>query len=215
MNKKNEYKFYKRKKDGGPMDWDTLYDYASKNNGLIRASKLKEMGFDYRKVQRFINEEKLEKVKNGLYKLADRDLSEKDLIANLFPDGVICMNSALYYYGYIDFAPSSWCIAVNKDASKSRFKIDYPYVKPYYMEEEQLTLGAELMDFGNSKMLIYNKERLICDCLKYESKMDRNIFNTAIRAYINDQDKDGKRLLDYAVKRRIYNKVKDVLGIWI
>lgn len=197
------------------MDWDIIDSYARKNGGFIRAAVLKDWGIDYRGIQRLIRDEKLDKVKNGLYKLADFNLSEEEILSGLFPDGVLCMNSALYYHGYIDYAPANWCIAISKDTSKSRFKIEYPYVKPFYMEESQLFIGAEKQFLGGSKMWIYNKERTICDCLKYETKMDRVVFNSAIKSYIADPNKNGKLLLEYASKRRIYNKVKDVLGIWI
>lgn len=31
---------------------------------------------------------------------------------------------------------------------------------------------------------IYDKDRLICDCLRYRSKMDKEIFNKAIQRYV-------------------------------
>ena len=197
------------------MDIDEIIAFARKNGGFIRTSELSKLNADYRRIQRLIQDEIIEKVKNGLYVLKDIEATEEDLIANMFRDGVLCMNSALKYHGYIDIPPFSWHIAVDKDTSKSRFKIDYPYVKPYYMEDDQLMLGAELREFASSKMYIYNKERVICDCLKYESKMERSIYNAAIRKYINDDDKNPEYLFEYANKRRIYKKAKDVLGIWI
>lgn len=67
--------------------------------------------------------------------------TEAALIAALFPDGIICMHSALFYYQYSDRTPLDWDIAINRDTSKSRFKLDYPYVKPYYMEKKYLEYG--------------------------------------------------------------------------
>ena len=44
------------------------------------------------------------------------------------------MDTALRYYGYSDRTPGNWHLAVSKDSGKSRFRIDYPFVKPYYIE---------------------------------------------------------------------------------
>lgn len=142
-------------------------------------------------------------------------LSEQALIAILYPDGVICMYSALFYYYYTDRTPLNWDIAVNKDVSKARFKIDYPYVQPYYIEPDSLTFGVTTADYGDCTMQIFDRDRLICECLKYESKMDKETFNKAIQAYINDPKKSVAKLLEYARKRRIYKRVKDMIGVWL
>ena len=82
------------------------------------------------------------------------------------------MESGLYYQGYLKERPYIWSIAVDKNTSKSRFKMDYPIVHPYYTETKVLEMGVETFDMNGQKMKIYEKERLICDCLKYEDKLD-------------------------------------------
>ena len=78
----------------------------------------------------------IERIKHGYYSLSEtvENCSDAEIIARLFPEGVICMYTALFYHGYSDRTPLTWDIAINKDVSKSRFKIDYPYVQPHYME---------------------------------------------------------------------------------
>ena len=58
-------------------------------------------------------------------------MSEAAQVAQLFPDGVLCMYTALFYYRYSDRTPLEWNIAVDRDTSKSRFHLDYPFVQPY------------------------------------------------------------------------------------
>ena len=57
---------------------------------------------------------------------------QEEIILGLFPDGILCMDSALYYYGYIEKRPYEWSIAISKNTSKSRFRMEYPVVKPLY-----------------------------------------------------------------------------------
>ena len=83
------------------------------------------------------------------------------------------------------------------------------------MEEDQLMVGAVKYKMFSGEMFVYDKERTIVDCIKYENKTNRDIYTKAVRSYIDDPDKNQDSLYSYAATRRIYKKVKDVLGIWI
>ena len=62
---------------------------------------------------------------------------------------------------------------------------------------------------------IFDRDRLICECIKHENKMDREIYNKAIQAYINDSKKNITNLLDYAKRRNIHKKVRERIGVWL
>ncbi len=190
---------------------------AKFKNSLIKTSDLKAMDISYPRIQDLIQEGVLEKIKHGYYRLISENdnTNEAALIAQLYPDGILCMYIALFYYGYSDRTPLNWDIAINKNVSKSRFNLDYPYVKPYYLEPEQLTYGVSIADFEGTELHIFDRDRLICECMKYEQKMDREIFNKAIQAYIHDPEKSIHKLLGYAKQRRIDRKLKSRIGIWL
>jgi proline dehydrogenase len=64
-------------------------------------------------------------------------------------------------------------------------------------------------------MRIYDRERVICDCLRQMNKMNRETFNTAIQAYVADPKKKIKNLSSYAKQLRVYNKAQNVIGVWL
>ena len=64
-------------------------------------------------------------------------------------------------------------------------------------------------------MKIYTKERLLCDCLKYEEKLDRDVFKRALLAYIADSTKDIAELLRIARERKVLQKVHNIIGVWL
>ena len=45
--------------------------------------------------------------------------------------------------------------------------------------------------------------------------MDRESYNKAIQGYVADPKKNVSHLLEYAEKRRVQNKVKDRIGVWL
>ncbi|MBQ2782586.1 MAG: type IV toxin-antitoxin system AbiEi family antitoxin domain-containing protein [Oscillospiraceae bacterium] len=186
------------------------------HDGMMRTKQLEEENILYRKVQQLIQEGYVEKVRYGYYQwINPDDFSEVSTVKKLFPDAIFCMDTALRHYGYSDRTPGSWHLAVSKDSNKSRFKIDYPFVKPYYMEQSVLELGLITGEMDGHKIRIYDKDRVICDCLRYRNKMDKEIFNKAIQAYVNDPEKNIPRLLEYAENLRVKKIAKDLIGVWL
>ena len=62
---------------------------------------------------------------------------------------------------------------------------------------------------------IYDKERTICDTLRYANKLDREVFNIAIQRFVKDKEKRILTLMEYAKILRVTKKVKNYLGVWL
>jgi predicted transcriptional regulator of viral defense system len=184
--------------------------------GMLRTKELYAENVFYNDIQLLVKDSLIEKVRYGYYQWADEDNpSEALLINQRFPDGILNMDTALFYYGYSDRTPLAWHLAVSKDSGKSRFKIDYPFVRPYFIEPTLLDLGQSTGEIDGNQERIYDKERVICDCLRYRNKMDREIFVKAIRGYVNDTTKNIPRMMQYAKKLRVTDAVKNLVGVWL
>ena len=195
---------------------EMINDKVEENDGLIKTAEIEALGVDYRRVLKFVEEGYLIRVKSGYYTTKYYECSEEQWIKKLYgDDGILTMDTALYYYGYIKNRPYKWSIAINKNTSKSRFNVDYPIVEPYYTEPEVLELGVTDIDFAGGKMKIYTKERLVCDVLKYQEKIDRETFKEGVLAYIQDKDKDVAMLMQYAKERKVLKKVQTMIGVWL
>lgn len=192
-----------------------IVDKINACGGIIKKEQISALGIDYRWVLRFVESGELIRIKNGYYTDRIDRFTEEELIAKLFPDGILCMESALFAYGYITEKPYGWRLAVDKNTSKSRFHMDYPKVIPYYTEPECLAIGASTITWEGNTFQIYDKDRMICDCLKYETKMERDVFRKAVWAYIQDEDKDISLLMEYARERKVIKKVQNLIGVWL
>ena len=185
-------------------------------DGMMRAKQLDEEKVFYAKRQKLIQNGYIEKVRTGYYQWIDpEDFSEVGTVKRLFPDAIFCMDTALLHYGYSDRTPMEWHLAVSKDSGKSRFKIDYPHVKAYYLEPTLLEMGLTTGEKDGHSIRIYDRDRVICDCLRYRNKMDREIFNKAIRAYVTDPQKNIPQLLNYAERLRVKKVAVDLIGVWL
>lgn len=156
----------------------------------------------------------LDRIRHGYYQLAEADTtSEEQLLATLIPKGIVCVESALFHYGYSDFAPRKWSIAVPRSMSRTKLDVDALVLRPYFVGPEIYELGKVTDDFEGVSLPVYDRERTICDCFKYRSRLDSEIFNKALHAYANDTQKNLQNLSLYAKKLRVYKKVTELMEV--
>ncbi len=194
---------------------DEILKLIEEQGGIVKKEQFTELGIDYRRILDFVQSGDLVRIKNGYYTDRIDRFTEEELVARLFSDARLCMESALYAYGYISQKPYAWHLAVDKNTSKSRFKMDYPKIIPYYTEPDALELGSTEITMSGQQFLIYDRDRVICDCLKYETKLEREVFKEALQSYIRDSQKDISALMAYARARKVVGKVQSMIGVWL
>ena len=197
------------------MDKKTLSKQVIiEKGGIAKTSDFVAAGIPAVDVVNLCNTGYLERIRHGYYQLADWDTSsEEQLIAALIPKAIICVESALFHYGYSDFAPRKWSIAVPRSMSRTKLDIDALALQTYYVQSEIYELGKTAADFNGVILPVYDRERTICDCFKYRSRLDNEIFNKALNAYVNDSKKDLRNLSGYAKKLRVHKKVTELMEV--
>ena len=182
--------------------------------GIAKSADFVAVGIRAVDIVNMCNAGYLERVRHGYYQLAEHNTSsEEQLLATLIPKGIVCVESALFHYGYSDFAPRKWSIAVPRSMSRTKLHIDVLALQPYYVKTELYELGKTIDDFEGVTLSVYDRERTICDCFKYRSRLDNEIFNKALNAYANDNKKNLKNLSIYAKKLRVYKKVTELMEV--
>ena len=197
------------------MDKKTLSKQVIiEKGGIAKTSDFVAAGIPAVDIVNLCNTGFLERIRHGYYQLADGNTSsEEQLIATLIPKAIICVESALFHYGYSDFAPRKWSIAVPRSMSRTKLDIDALALQTYYVQSEIYELGKTTADFNSVMLPVYDRERTICDCFKYRSRLDNEIFNKALNAYVNDSKKDLRNLSGYAKKLRVHKKVTELMEV--
>ncbi len=184
--------------------------------GVMRTKELMDHGFSNRKIKKLIEENLVENIRRGYYQyVGDGTFTEAAVIARLFPDGVLCMESALDYYGYTERTPSAWHIAVDNRSARERFNLEYPIVKPHFTNSNRFSLGISEGVIDGVPMKVYDRERTVCDCMRHRNKMDSEIFNDMIRNYLSDPNRNTTNLAKYSQYLHVDKKVREVLGAWL
>ena len=93
------------------------------NNGIAKSADFVAAGIRAVDVVNLCNAGFLNRVRHGYYQLAEQSVSsEEQLLATLIPKGIVCVESALFHYGYSDFAPRKWSIAVPRSMSRTAIR---------------------------------------------------------------------------------------------
>ena len=193
-----------------------LREIFSSYNYIMTTAQLDAERLFYRDIQRMLEAGVIEIVNRGYsHWVEGYGDSEVTLINCLFPDAVLCMETALFHYGYSDRSPAEWNITIDKNVSRNRTNIDYPFVKAYRVEPSLVTLGETKGQIDFVDVRIYDRDRTICDVLRNMNKMDREIFNKAIQGYVKDPKKNVPNLMEYAKVLRVQKKVKELIGVWL
>ncbi len=194
----------------------SLKELFSRYNYVMTTAELTKSKVYYADIKQLLDEGLIERVRRGYYHwIQDNGESEIVIINRLFPDAVLCMETALFYYKYSDRNPSEWNFSIDKNVSKLRTNVDYPFIKAYRVEPELVALGETEGEIDSHKVRIYDRDRTICDVLRNMNKMDKEIFNKAVQGYVKDPKKNIPNLMKYAIVLRVQKRVKDMIGVWL
>lgn len=195
---------------------ERIHVALSEVGGVAKTSDLNARGFYNYEIVRLVDDGVLERVKHGYYQLANQiEPDEEKIIAALFPDGAVCMYSALYHYGYSDYTPHVWDIAFPRTVSRSRLSLDYPPIEPYFVKDDLFPLGRTTSLFQGVELPVYDRERVICECFKRRNRMDAEVFDKSVKEYARDPKKDLGNLTRYAEKLRVVKNVHSLMEVLI
>ncbi len=184
------------------------------NGGIAKTADFVAAGIKKYDVAALCKEGFLERVRRGVYQLPGNDqITEEQLLRELLPQGIVCVESALFHYGYSDFAPRAWSVAVPRTASRAVGNIGEFQVRAYYIQKENFLIGKTIENFNGVMLPVYDRERTICDCFKYRTKLDSETFNKAVNAYAADENKNLANLSKYAKEMKLYTKVMNLMEV--
>ena len=192
----------------------TVRDVIVSKGGIAKSADFVAAGIRAVDVVSLCNAGYLDRVRHGYYQMAEQsDATEEQMLATLIPQGIVCVESALFHYGYSDFAPRKWSIAVPRSVSRTKLDVEALPVQTYFVQQDLYELGKTSEDFHGVTLPVYDRERTICDCFKYRSRLDTELFSKALNAYVNDPQKNLNNLSIYAKKLRVYKKVIELMEV--
>ncbi|GAB1444255.1 type IV toxin-antitoxin system AbiEi family antitoxin domain-containing protein [Ignavibacteriales bacterium] len=189
-----------------------MIDYLAFSNGYARMKDLKERGIHPREIKKALDDGLIDKVKPGLYKLIDFPWDENSSFVDVYRSNnkaVICLTSAIEYYGLTTFNPSYISIAIPENARLN--KIFYPPVRVYYFRDTVYQTGIEKISSKSGEFLIYTVEKTLADLFRYQQKIGDDIVLESLKNYMSSKNRDIALLWRVAEKCGVLGRMKDYM----
>lgn len=84
-------------------------------------------------------------------------------------------------------------------------------MRAYYIQKKFMNMGKATGNFNGVMLPMYDRERTICDCFKYRTKLDSELFDKAVNAYAADDKENLENMSAYAKEMRLYPKLMNVM----
>ncbi len=176
---------------------------ALSKKAVFSSAEGREEGIPPRMLAYFCAKGQIERVGRGMYKIkqidfdADFEWEDLALTALSIPRGVICLISALCYYGLTDEIMREFWIAVPHSTTSS------PRENARIVRMRNISFGQTTIKIGNQKIKIFDRERTVVDAFRY---LDKETALKALQAYLKISKNikpDIDKLLKYAKKLRV------------
>lgn len=162
--------------------------------------ELRAAGFQTREISALVAQGRIERVKAGLYGLAEYGESGENAglvqVCRAVPGGVICLISALDFHGLTTFNPSEVNVAIPHSARPPR--LSYPPIRPFFFRERFYAPAIESVRIPAGEIRVYGREKAICDMFRYRGKLGEDLAMEALKQYLKLKDANTGRLLKYA-----------------
>ncbi len=178
-------------------------------NHFIKAERTDEM--TYRALLQEARDGNLIKIRNGVYGTIDSLTGGMIDIEKIIPGGIICLYSAWHIYHMTTQIPDAFYVAINR---KRRVKVpDMLDVKLVYQSDSILGIGVIQEEIEGIKINIYNRERCVCDAIKYRNKIGIDVMAEILDAYLKYEHRNLSLLSEYAKKLRVFNTLSTYLSV--
>ena len=180
-------------------------------SGIVKLNEVTKQGINKYHLLKLIKTGEVERLHHGFYKLIDYQLNDYVEIKKCVPSGIICLYSALNYYGLTTYMPHEFHVAIEK---KSKIRLpDFPPIKLYYWTKSILPIGKATIEIENNLIDIYDLEKTVCDVIKFRNKVGKDILNEVLNEYLKRKDRNLEKLIQYAKLLRVEKTVKNYLDV--
>lgn len=197
---------------GNMNDANRVIKIANQNNGYVTTKQVKEKKINTIVLTRLVEQKKLERIARGYYGIPNSFCDDYYKYQLKSKNCIFSHATALYFYDLSDRTPLYFdmTVPVGYNGSLSKNK----NVVLHYVKKENIGIGlVEIESPFGMKLRCYDRERTICDIIKYKNHMDREIFVKALKKYSNSKQKDLVKLMRYAKKLNIEKKVIEYMEV--
>lgn len=181
-------------------------------NSFTSSGMVKEEGRTaYYKLLDSVRDGDTVRIKRGVYATTEQLADTMIDVEAIVPGGVLCLFSAWNIHGLTTSLPQAYHIAVKRGRKVTL--PTFPKVELHHITETMFDIGIEEQLVSGYQVHIYNKERCVCDAIKYRNKVGMDVCSEVVNSYISLPDRNLTLLMDYAEKLRVRRILEQYIAI--
>ncbi len=161
---------------------------------LYYFNELSKKGLSRNQIEKKVKNKELFKISRGIY--SDEEYpNDLSVIVKKYPNVILTLNSAFYYYELTDKIPEYYYLATDIKS----YIIKESSVKQVFMKKDFLKIGLVKCKIEETEINIYDKERLLIELIRYKTKLPYELYKDVINNYRKMKDKlDFIKIYKYA-----------------
>lgn len=186
----------------------------AREKGIIRAGDVEADGCSRNYLYQMHRTGDLRRLSPGLYTLPDAPVTEHSLLAEAakrVPQGVVCLISALAYYGLTTQIPHELWLAVPKGSRRPR--IAYPSLNLTYVSGPAYSFGVREYVVGGVAVRIYSPAKTVADCFKFRNKVGLDVALEGLREVWRSRKATVDELMEAAEVDRVSKVMRPYLEV--
>lgn len=189
-----------------------LEKLINKQKGYITTQDAKKAGIHREYLTMLIEEEKLIRTLSGVYQSPDVFEDMLYALQKKKKRMIYSHETALYLHGYSDRDLNIY--SVTFPTGYNTTQVAQANLKKYTIKTSLFDLGKStiMSPYGN-EIVVYDKERTICDIVRSRNRIEKQIFIDGMKKYARDSKKDLNKLSFYAKQMGIDNVLRKYIEI--
>ncbi len=194
-------------------NYQKLIPIMEKSGGVMTTQELIATGWSKYHIKKMVEKGLIERIKRGLYRTSEVYTEEYFEILKVVPRGVICLFSSAMLHELTTFIPREYQISIPKN--KRILLPRYPPIKLYYWHHHQYSLGIEKVRKNGRWIDVYDKEKTVCDFVKFRNKVGIDSMKEVLKTYLSMRRRNISKLIQYSKKLKIYSIIDKYLEVLI
>lgn len=191
---------------------ENLEKLFKSSSGILTTKNVEDSGIPRQYLWILKNENKIQMIARGIYISNEVFEDEMCLIQLRTNKAIFSHETALYIHNLTDRDPLFYTVTLPSGYNPSRLKNSN--IEVHTVKKELFEIGKTTAKtiYGRN-IMVYDKERTICDIIRNRKNMDKYILNDALKRYVNSKGKDIFKLTKFAKLFRIQKILDSYLEV--
>lgn len=179
---------------------------------FISSFETKEAGRTaYYKLLEKVRDGEAVRIRRGVYASAEQLADTMIDLELVVPGGILCLFSAWNVHSLTTSLPQAYHVAVKR--GRKMVLPEFPRIELHHISSDLFDIGVEERTISGYAIKIYNRERCVCDAVKFRNKVGMDVCSEVVNSYLNSPGRNISLLMDYADKLRVKRTLEKYLEI--